>query len=68
MPREHAVADGVSRAVVDVLEPIDVKQHEAQRRARATGARHLARQRLFAAAAIGQRRHRIGQREARQAR
>ena len=65
---QHAVADGVSRAVVDVLEPIDVKQHEAQRRTRATGARHLARQRLFAAAAIGQRGHRIGQRETRQRR
>ncbi len=61
---EHAVADRVAVAVVDVLEVVDVHEAERERGAVLLGLRELALQPLVEVAVVAETRERIGEREA----
>jgi hypothetical protein len=56
---EHAIAGRMAVAVVDVLEVVDVEDHEAERHAVAPAARDLVAQALLEAAVVDQPRQRV---------
>jgi hypothetical protein len=65
---EHLVAERVSVGVVDLLEAVDVKRHQRDRRPHGSGPIELERQRLVEGAVVRQSGQRVGCRHTRQPR